>query len=308
MLAAAPLAAQQGESRSVDGHVMRGAPSGMVPAVGAWVVLHRVGNDRQGALDSTRTDAHGAFAIRYRAEGDSNAVYFLATVHDGLAYLSQPLRKPRVSGADALIDVYDTASTGIVLHDRGRHVIAFAPAADGARDIIEVYEVENASRRTLVPSSAGRAAWSAPLPAAATGVRAEQGDVSPDALTALDGRVQVLAPFPPGIKQVGFTYRVPASAFPLTLPAARDTAVLEVLVEERGATAAGAGLRRVDDQTVDGHQLARYLSPNAPAGASAIITAGSAPAPRTSYAVIGLVTLMLAMMAGALTFGLRRVA
>jgi hypothetical protein len=116
----------------------------------------------------------------------------------------------------------------------------------------------------------------------------------------------VFAPFPPGIKQVGIRYELPAGAYPLTLPPSQDTAVLEVLLEERGATAAGAGLRRVDDQTVDGHQFARFLAPNAPAGAAAVLTAGRAAATRAPFAVVGLIAIMLAMMAGALTIGLRR--
>ena len=115
MLSAAPLAAQQTEQRIVEGRVMRASESALAPAPGAWVVLHRVGRDRQGPVDSARTDARGAFRIRYRADGDESAVYFLATMHDGIAYLSSPLRAPRVSGADAEIDVYDTASTGIAL-------------------------------------------------------------------------------------------------------------------------------------------------------------------------------------------------
>ena len=306
LLAAVPLAAQQSENRSVEGRVMRANDSGLAAAPGAWVVLHRVGRDRQGPVDSARTDARGAFRIRYRADGDESAVYFLATLHDGIAYLSSPLRAPRVSGADAEIDVYDTASMGIALRERGRHVIVLAPTADGLRQIIEVYEIENGARRTLVPAASGLATWTAPLPAGARDVRAEQGDVSPDALIDGDGRVQVLAPFAPGIKQVGFTYRVPASAFPVALSGSRDTAVFEILVEEKGAIATGAGLRRVDDQAVDGHQLARYLSPNAPALAGVVITAGAAPPARAPVAAAVLVAAMAVMMAGALTIGLRR--
>ena len=308
LVVAAPLAAQRSERRSVDGRVMRASATAMVAMPGVWVVLHRVGRDRQGPVDSARTDAHGAFRITYAADGDDGAVYFLAALHDGIAYLSSPLRQPRVSGADAEIDVYDTTSSGITLRERGRHIIALAPRPDGWREVIEVYELENPTRRTLVPATAGRAAWTAPLPAGAIDVRAEQGDVSPEALTAAAGRVQVLAPFAPGLKQVGFAYRLPVSAFPLTLPASRDTAVLEILVEEKGAAAVGAGLRRVDDQTVDGHQLARYLSPNAPGGATAVITAASANVPRAPLAPAVLVVLMAIMMTGALTFGLRRTA
>lgn len=308
MLAAAPLAAQTGDARVVAGRVLRPGATGMIPVPGAWVVLHRVGHDRQGPVDSARSGANGAYRIRYRADGDENAVYFLATMHESIAYLSSPLTKPVVTGDDAEIDVYDTTSSGITLRERGRHVIALAPSPDGSREMIEVYELSNDARRTLVPAGAGRSTWSAPLPAGASDVHAEQGDVSPDALAVVSGRVEVLAPFAPGMKQVGFTYRLPANAFPLSLPAARDTLVLEALLEERGATAAGAGLKRVDDQTVGGHHLARYLAPNAPPTAPVIFTAGRAPASHGPGAALGLVAIMVAMMAGALTVGLRRTA
>ena len=58
---------------------MRGTRKGQDPIANQWVVLHRVGRDRAGPVDSTRTTADGRFHIRYRATGDSSALYFVST-------------------------------------------------------------------------------------------------------------------------------------------------------------------------------------------------------------------------------------
>ena len=299
-------AAAQNGPRVVQGRVVRPGANGARPVAGAWVVLHRVGSDTSGPLDSTRTRADGAYTIRYRAFGPADAIYFVATKHDGIAYLSSALKGARVSGADAELTVFDTTSHGVVLHVRGRHVIVFTPRADGSHEIFEVYELANDAAFTLVAGGAAAPAWTAPLPGAATDFRPEQGDVSAGAMVASKGRVEVFAPFAPGLKQITFSYRLPASAFPLTLPPAPDTAVLEVLLEEPGSIASGAGLRAIGPQTVDRRQFSRFLSPNAPPAAAVTITAGAPPRSRVRYAVFGLVIAVAGAMLIALFLGLRR--
>jgi hypothetical protein len=283
-----------GAARSVAGRVVRPAASGKgvvaVPAV--WVVLHRVGSDTARPLDSVRSGPDGRYAMRYETSGVEDALYFVAVRYSGIAYFSPPLRDARVSGGDAEITVYDTISAGAPLRDRGRHVILFAPRADGSREVVEVYEIENEGSRTRVAAGDGRPAWSAPLPAAATDVRAGQSDVSAAAIVASAGTVQVFAPFAPGIKQVSFTYRLPKSAFPLALPPSRDSAVLELLIEEHGASPKGAGLRAVDSVTVDNHHFSRWLSPSAPAGAAVHVTTAEPAGGNVSHAVIVLAVLM----------------
>ena len=144
------------------------------------------------------------------------------------------------------------------------------------------------------------------MPPGATDVRGGESDVSSAAIVGAAGSVQVFAPFAPGIKQVSFTYRLPKSAFPLALPPARDSAVLELLIEEPGATAAGAGLRAVESVTVDNHHLSRWLSPNAPSGASVHIATTDGTGSPVRYAVISLVVIIGGAMAVALYAALKR--
>ena len=293
------------EGRVVEGRVVRPGAQSMQPVQGAWVVLHRVGADKEGPLDSTRTGASGAYTFRFTPFGRDDAIYFLATMHDGIAYLSSPLKQPRVTGADAEITVFDTTSSRIRLRERGRHVIVFAPRADGTREVFEVYEIANDGQFTLIPGGRGKPSWSAILSDAAIEFKAEQGDVSAAAIVGSKGRAEIYAPFAPGLKQVTFSYRLPASAFPFAVPAAADTLVLEVLLEEQGSGVTGGGLKAIGGQVVDGHKFARFLSPDAPPGAAVRVTAGGAPRGRGKVAVIGLVIILAGAMAVAMVAGLR---
>src|SRR5919107_51487 len=45
---------------------------------GAWVVLHRVGPDRAGPLDSIQSDARGRYSFSYERTGSEDAVYFVS--------------------------------------------------------------------------------------------------------------------------------------------------------------------------------------------------------------------------------------
>jgi hypothetical protein len=147
--------------------------------------------------------------------------------------------------------------------------------------------------------------WRAPIPDAATAFQAGEGDISSASISGGAGKAEVFAPLAPGVKQVSFSYTLPSGALPLALPPSGDSLVLEVLLEEPGAVAAGAGLRSAESVTVDGHHLSRWLSPNAPNNAVVSITA----APRTdrmTYAVAALVIAIAGAMLIALIAALRR--
>src|SRR5688572_27594903 len=83
----------QGPARIAEGQVLRAVEGGDAVAVtGQWVVLHRVGADRAGPLDSARTGAGGRFRFRYAATGAPDALYFVSATYGGIAYFSPPLR------------------------------------------------------------------------------------------------------------------------------------------------------------------------------------------------------------------------
>jgi hypothetical protein len=78
------------------------------------------------------------------------------------------------------------------------------------------------------------------------------------------------------MRQFAYTYRLPARVFPLVLPLGGGADVLEVLLEEPAATAAGANLQEVDPVSAQGRTFKRYLAQNAPANSVVRIVAPAA--------------------------------
>jgi hypothetical protein len=258
LCAALVAPAVDAQARRVTGRVVRPAADSMRGVGGVWVVLHRVGSDRSGPLDSTRTGPGGDFLIRYTPRGTGDAIYFVSATHDGIAYFSPPLDTARVVD-DAQLAVFDTTSAPVPIRVRGRHVVVAATSDDGTREVVEVYELSNDSSVTRVAAD-DVPVWSAVLPDGAANVRVGQGDLSEDAIRTDSGRVRVYAPLAPGIKQLSYAYRMEARRFPLVLPVAAQAGVLEVLLEEPNATAVAPGLQRVDPVTVESRTFNRFLA------------------------------------------------
>jgi hypothetical protein len=266
----------------VSGRVVRPAGEDAVPVRGAWVVLHRVGRDRAAPLDSTRTSPGGAYAFRYRRTGSPEAIYFVSAEYAGIAYFTPPLRDTVVEGEDAEITVFDTTSAPIPLAVRGRHLVIGAPAVDGSREVLEVYELSNDTSIARISPDDERPSWTAPLPAGAREVRGEGGELGAGALRAAPGRVEVIAPFAPGLKQVSFRYTLPASGFPLELPVGDGADVLEVLVEDSTTAVGGAGLVEQDPVSTEGRTFRRFLADDVAPGAVVRVVTRDAPRRRAA--------------------------
>jgi len=146
--------------------------------------------------------------------------------------------------------------------------------------------------------------WSATLPQGAADFAGGPGDVSPDAIVARGDRVVLLAPFGPGVKQVSYSYSLPAKSFPLTLRLEHPMIVLEVLVEEPGAQVTGADLRSMAAATTGGRTFKRFLTQDVPAGSTVRITVPiTTEATRTKVLVVlacAIAVLMVAALARAL--------
>ncbi|HSQ33233.1 MAG TPA: hypothetical protein VLN49_25440 [Gemmatimonadaceae bacterium] len=247
--------------RRVDGRVVRGTRSGEVPVAHQWIVLHRVGPDRAGPIDSTRSGANGSFSMRYRPSGDTTAVYFVSTSYGGVAYFTAPLRSPVVRGDDARLTVFDTTSAPIAIKIGGRHLIIGTPLPDGRRPIGEVYDLENDSTVTAIARDSVTPVWAAHIPEAAINFQLNRGgDLAPGAVSQRGTSIGLFAPLSPGIRQVAFTYDLPARAFPLNLPIEQPTGVLEVLVQEPQARVTGARLRELAPVSTEGRTFRRYLA------------------------------------------------
>lgn len=294
---ALPLAAQ-GTPRSLGGTVLRPGPGNtQLPVSGAWVVLHRVGVDAANPIDSMRTRGDGTYAFNYMATGDTNAVYFVSATRGGIAYFTPPTREARVRGGMADLQVFDTTSGPVPIHIRGRHVIVTAPdTAQPVRTVIEVYELSNDSSLTRVPGVGQRPTFEAPLPAGVTEVIGGQGDISPDAVKAEEGRVRVWAPISPGLKQFSFSYVLPFSQSELSVSIETDVPVMEVLVEDPRGSVIGSTIAEVDPVQVDGRPFKRFLGQELKAPATVTISAPGAETSGSKTRVLLIVTAVGAAM------------
>lgn len=292
LVAATALNAQ---TRSVNGRVRRPVSvnadsTGMAPAAGMWVTLHRVGKDTAGPVDSMRTDAQGHYRFRWTPFGSSDGVYFASTTSGGIAYFTPPLKNVESRGDDAEITVFDTTSVRFQLTVKGRHLIVGKADTSQFRTVIEVFELSNDSLRTLVAtdSTSPMPTWSMSVPASARDVRANEGEISPDAFVAGSGRVSVYAPIAPGIKQVAFSYKVPNSSFPLLMRAEGGAVVFEVLLEEPQGFVTGKGFANVAPVTLEGRNFRRFLSQDVQPNAELIIELPSSGAPARNLYIAGL--------------------
>lgn len=246
---------------------MRGTDKGPKPIPRIRVVLHRVGPDHAGPLDSTLTDVGGRYAFRYVTSGSPDAVYFVSASYDGIAYFSVPLKEPSTSGDDALITVFDTTSGNVPIHVVGHHVILGSPDPHGQREAVEVFELGNDSSVTRVSGGTGRPVWTGMLPNGIANVRVNPtGEIAPSSVSFTNGRVRLYAPISPGIRQLSYAYEVPRGALPLAIPIDQPTNVLEVLLEEPKATVSGAPIAEVAPTATAGRSFRRFLGQNVPAG------------------------------------------
>lgn len=285
---------------------MRPAITGEVPVPGVVVTIHRVATDSSGPIDSVRTDARGAFRFAYRRWGSPDAIYFGAALYRGIAYFTSPLRGAIVRGDEAEIVVFDTTSQPVRFTVQGHHLVIGAPRPNGARDVVEVYEISNDTVVTAVGRDSLTPVWSAPVPRGITGFTPSAGDVSASSLRLRDGRVELLAPFSPGVKQLSFTYALDAGAFPLEIVLDRPNALLEVLLEEIGAQVRAPSLRSQGSATTQGRTFKRFLAQNAPEGERVRIDVPSSAADARSTVVIWLLAAFALSMLVALWVAYRR--
>ena len=300
-------ATSQEPPRRVEGRVVRGLRDRQSPIASQWVILHRVGHDRAGPLDSVRTTSAGAFNFQYRLSGDSDAVYFVSTSYGGVAYYTAPLRTPVVRGDDATLVVFDTTSGPVRLLVGGRHVVVGAATPNGQRPIGEVFDLENDSTVTAVARDSVTPVWSTTIPAAATNFRLNtSGELAAGALTRRGATVGLFAPVSPGIRQVAFTYDLPQSAFPLAIPIDKPAGVVEVLVQEPSTRVQAPGIRETPAVNAEGRTFRRFLAQDVQAGAVVRVEPPRALTVNRERVYFSVGAVMIAGMLMALVYGMRR--
>ena len=294
---------------AVSGRVVKPGGDSVVSVTGAWVTLHRVGSDRAEPLDSVRADGRGRYRFDFERTGDERAIYFVSASWGGIAYFTPPLMHSTVRGEEAEIAVFDTTSAAVPIGIRGHHIIVSAVAPDAMRTVTEVFELSNDSSVTRVSrAGTGGEVWSAILPRGARAFRVSQGDVPAAAVTFEGGRALVYAPLAPGLKQLAYSYSLPASSFPLRVPLAGPTQIFEVLLEDERGTATGANLEEKAPVALERRSFRRFLGDDVPANAVAVIDLPSAvrrTAVNSSY-MVALTIAIGSAMVFALARALRR--
>ena len=304
LAAAAPVAAQQqvGQGiRTSTGNVIRPDPAdstSVLPVQGTWAVLHRVAGADSGPIDSVRTNAAGGYRFTFQPRpSDSTSIYFVSAERGGVTYFAPPVP---LSGSETPVDtivVFDTTSAPMELAVRSRHMLLGRPDSAGRFVILEVFELENTSRITMVAPNEGQWTWTIDLPPGAQNVVPGQGDITRDAVEVSGTTVRVIAPIAPGLKQVSFSYTLGSEDFPLSIPRTSAVEFLEVLVEPPRATVQGSRLSEVASAEIQGRALRRFVADTMPAGSVIRVDMATIQlSQRTIYVAALLVALGMVML------------
>ena len=297
--------AQGGAPLVLAGRVVRVTGRDSLPVAGAFVVGHHVGTQRQGPVDSVRTDAAGRFRIVV-ARPDTAGLYVISTRYQGIGYFATPVEPGDPAGAGTMVlAVYDTSSSGPPLSLAMRHIVVTVGDSDGSHRVMDILQVHNGGTTTRVAADSTAATWRVLLPAGIEEVRPGEGEVSPAAVTLEGERLAVAAPFPPGDKQVVVTYVVPRGTRTLRIPVDQPTARIEFLFELPGVEASGAGIRAVEPMVLEGRTLRRFTAEGVAAGAEITVGLGAAGDAGRRFTWV-VVVVAGATLAAGLFLGLRR--
>lgn len=286
----------------MTGRVARFVGGDTLPVPGAGIVLHRVGQDTQGPVDSMAVDASGRF--RFRFTTDSGAVYLLSVRHHGITYFSSPVaRDPANRVDDILLIVSDTSATAPV-RIAARSLIVGAAEASGARTVVEVVELANRGQQTRVaPESVPT--FTLALARGGHGFVVEDTDLSPEAVRVEGDSLRIFAPLAPGERVVILQYTLPAGIRRLELPPAPAIDTMQVLLEAGQLALESALLPAAGQESIEGRPYARWVGPWPADSALAVVVTGVSLRPSRVLAVL-VAGLVVAMAAGLVLASRRR--
>jgi hypothetical protein len=249
-----PVALPAQQTR-VAGRVIQIQGSDTVPLPGSRVVLHRIGRDVQGPIDSMLTGPRGNFGFRFRA--DTSAIFLISAGFAGIEYFSPPIHTDAALPDTALDVLVSDTSSSTPVTIASRHMVVGQPGSDGRRPVLEIVVLENPGPFTRIPRDSTTPSWRGPLPAGAVAFEPGNGDFSPDALEFRAGQTQLFAPIAPGEKQVVYSYVLPAERRRVALPIADSIADLDVLLQEPSARVVGP-LAAADTERIQGRLFHRW--------------------------------------------------
>ena len=287
----------------VAGRVARVTGDDSSAVVGATVVLHRISQSFQGPVDSAVTNAAGRFAFRV-ARPDTEAIYTTSTDFHGIGYFAEPV--PGNAGARAaeqLLAVYDTSSSGEPLAIGLRHVIIARADRDGSHRVLDIVQVVNAGSATRVGRDTLTPVWAMGVAPELIQPEVGQSDVSPGSVVFERGRVTLMAPVPPGAKQIAVTWLLPRTRR-FTIPVDQGAERLELLVEDSSATV--SGLADAEPIDLDGRAFRRFGADSVAAGRSIVVEFGQSSATTARALMIAAIVLAAGLLLAGLVYALKR--
>ena len=222
-------------------------------------------------IDSTRTDARGAYALTIRRP-DSATIYVVSTWYAGIAYFSEPITPGRSSSSLRPLYVYDSSSTGPPVRVTRRLITVAREKRDGSRDVLELVELENSGVATRVARDTLLPTWAGAIPPVAIQFQVGQGDVSSQVVTRRGDSVAVYGPLPPRErKQLSYAYVLSATVRRMSVPIDQATDEVDLLLEDTTAVVTAAKLDSLGPEDIGGRRFARYRTPPLVPGAGLTI-------------------------------------
>ena len=234
------LIAQQLAAAELRGQVLLGD----TPLPSAQVIVHRVSSDTSGPLDSLNTRPDGSFRFRLPSVPDPGVeqiVYFASVLYDGVSYFGSAIHLAVQLDTLYEIRVYDAEPApveGAGLQLQARYTLI--EEQQGFWTATDLLQVNNPGQRTLVAVTEG-VTWAYPLPEGASDLEVGGGQMTPDAVELIDGRLRVTSSIPPGMREFVVRYRLADPFVTLSLPG--FTGEMELLVREPAPPLEVAGLQ-----------------------------------------------------------------
>lgn len=282
----------------MTGRVVRVVHGDTVAVAGAHVTLHRVTVTQPGPVDSLLSDAAGRFT--FHVTPDSGVVYLVSARWSGIEYFATPFVVHVGAAAPTSDVIVSDTSSAVPVRLVARHLIVSAPGADGMRDVVDLFVLDNAGPLTRVATAPRLATWQAHLPRFAVAPRAGNSDFSAESVQFSGDVVALFAAIPPGQRDVEVDYEIPAGASHFEVPIDESADISNVVSADKSMRVGGAFAR--SDTVIDGKPYARWQG-HVTAGSPITLDFGEHPMP--TWVVPAMVAVMALVLIGATARTLR---
>jgi hypothetical protein len=274
LLVAALIALTPPSPVPVAGRVVRVVGKDTVAVAGARVVLHRVGVQASGPVDSVLSDARGRFG--FRIVPDSGVVYLVSARWSAIEYFAVPIVVRGGAPVAVITVVVSDASPSAPFTVAARHLIVSPAAADGIRDVVDLFVLNNPGSLTRVTTDALHATWYARLPHFAVNIHGGNSEFSLESLQFSGDSVALYAAIPPGQRDIEIDYQIPPNTSRFELPVDVDVPMSNIISADKGMRVRGAYTR--SDTVIDKKSYARWQG-TMTAGQAVVLEFGSRALP-----------------------------